>query len=203
MDFRFVALLLVAVNGTVFLFQGLLPLEGLVLNSSFVLERPWTLLTHMFLHGSPTHLLGNMFALGLFGSILERLVGWKKFLLVFLVGGFVSSIGDVLFYSSTIGASGAVFGILGTVAVLKPKMGVPAFGTILPMAVAAAFWVLFDLTGFIYPDGIAHAAHLFGMAAGVALGLYLREPTQKISKQPLISEEEHKAWEKEWMHQNP
>lgn len=201
-EFRFVALLIVAVNLVIFPLQSFLPMDSLILVSAEVLQRPWIVFTHMFLHGSPTHLLGNMLALGLFGSILERLIGWKKFLIVFFIGGIVSSVGDVLFYSASLGASGALFGVLGAVAVLRPKMGVPAFGTILPMVVAAGFWIIFDLTGFLYPDGIAHAAHLFGIAAGAAMGLFLRRRFQEIKKEtkkPLISEEEHREWEEKWI----
>jgi len=200
-EFRFAALILVGIAVIIYSLQPFLPMQELVLKSSEVVQKPWMIFTHIFLHGSPSHLLGNMFALGLFGSILERLIGWKRFLLVFFIGGLVSSLGDVFFYSSTLGASGAVFGVLGALAVLRPKMSVPAFGTILPMFLAAILWILFDLTGFLYPDGIAHAAHLFGMAAGGLLGLWLRNifPSEKRPAKETISYREHRKWENKWM----
>jgi len=199
MEFKFIALILVAINLVVFPLQPFLPMDQLILVSSDALARPWTVVTHMFLHGSPLHLMGNMFALGLFGSILERLVGWRRFLLVFFLGGFISSLGDIMFYNATLGASGALFGVLGAVAVIKPKMGVPAFGAILPMALAAVFWVLVDLSGMLYPDNVAHAAHLFGMAAGIVMGFIFRPPGKKVRKEKLISDEDHRKWEEEYL----
>lgn len=200
-EFRFLALLLVLACLVIFPLQPFLPTEQLILVSADVLIRPWTIFTHMFLHGSALHLVGNLFALGLFGSILERLVGWRRFLVIFILGGIISSVGDVLFYSATLGISGALFGVMGAVALLRPSLPVPALGGILPMGVAVVFWAILDLTGLFYPDGIAHAAHLFGLAAGAALGLYLRlrYPQEKKKQESPISEEEHEAWEKRWM----
>lgn len=202
MAFRFVALILVAIALIAYPLQGILPMDELILVSAEVWQKPWMVITHMFLHGSPNHLLGNMIALGFFGTVLERIIGWRLFLVVFLVGGIVSSVGDIIFYSATLGASGALFGVLGAVAVMRPRMRVPAFGTILPMFAAAVLWVFFDLTGFLYPDGIAHAAHLFGMAAGGVLGLQLRVwfPEPKREKTELsISEKQHRKWEEKYM----
>ncbi len=202
-SFRFAALLLAAAAALAFVLQPLLPTQELVLVSSQVLERPHTLLTHIFLHGSPRHLIGNLFALALFGSVLERLVGWRRFLLVFILGGLASALGDILFYEATIGASGAVFGILGAVAAMRPRMPVPALGTILPMAAAAALWALLDLTGFLYPDGIAHAAHLSGLAAGLLIGLLWRgsfpEEPGNSGKPVREDEKEIREWEEKWM----
>lgn len=197
-----VSLLIVAAILIVFPLQGLLPMDELILVSSEVVQRPWTLLTHMFLHGSLQHLVGNAFAFGLFGFILERVIGTRNFIWVFLIGGLVSSVGDIMFYSATLGISGALFGLIGALAVLRPRVGVLAFGVPLPMIVAAGLWILIDLSGFPYPDGIAHAAHLFGVGAGIVLGFYFRKyfPLPKEPKEPSpISEQEHRDWEEEYM----
>lgn len=90
------------INGLVFLaqytFDGLSPYGGIavgVMSHKFALHHilsplfePWQLLTHMFMHGSFLHLLGNMFVLWMFGSILENLWGPKRFLVFYLVCGF-------------------------------------------------------------------------------------------------------------------
>lgn len=169
--------------------------------SSQVIERPWTIMTHVFLHGSWLHLFSNLGALLLFGLILEKNVGSRNFLIIFLASIVVSSIADVFFYHATIGASGAVFGIIGALAALRPRLLVWAFGVPMYMVVAAILWAALDLSGFFYPDNIAHAAHLFGMGFGLMAGLWLREPKPKAreQKEEVVSDEELNRWEDEWM----
>ena len=170
--------------------------------SATVLAKPWTLITSIFLHGSFEHLFYNMFALALFGSILEKIIGGKKFLLLFFVSGIISGIGSVFFYTASIGASGAIFGLLGTLGTLRPKMTVYVSYVPMPMAVAVALWAAGDLFGIFAPDEVAHAAHLFGLAFGLFVGLLLREKHSEKRmrrKPPEISEEEMRDWEAEWM----
>jgi membrane associated rhomboid family serine protease len=61
------------------------------------LFQPWQTLTHMFMHGSPTHLLFNMFALWMFGTAVEQIFGWKKFIIFYLLSGFGAAIIQVAF----------------------------------------------------------------------------------------------------------
>ncbi|MBS3138837.1 rhomboid family intramembrane serine protease [Candidatus Woesearchaeota archaeon] len=121
-----IVFVLVGICIAAFIAQTVIPgFTGLfVLVSAQVLERPWTLVTAIFLHGDLGHLLFNMFALTLFGAILESIVGRKKFLLIFFVGGVIASIGSIFLYKAALGASGAIFAILGTLAILRPKMQV-------------------------------------------------------------------------------
>ncbi|MBU4124464.1 MAG: rhomboid family intramembrane serine protease, partial [Nanoarchaeota archaeon] len=135
----------------------------------------WTLITHMFLHGSFEHLFYNMFALGLFGLILEKVIGSKKFIILYFVSGLIAALGSIMFYSASLGASGAIFGILGCLTVLRPRMTVYVSYIPLPMIIAAAVWIGGDLIGMVAPDRVAHAAHLFGMFFGIAVGLYYRK----------------------------
>lgn len=191
-----------AVFGLTFLFPGLK--HQFALKSASLLSEPWTVFTHIFLHGDLKHLFYNMFALGAFGSILEKEIGSKRFLIIFFAGALVSSVADVLFYPSTIGASGAIFALLGCLAILKPKTVVWALGVPMYIAVAIVIWILIDLTGFFYPDNVAHAAHLFGAGFGMLWGLFLRtlreEPKnkQKKQKEPL-TDKEVEEWEEEYM----
>lgn len=197
-EFRFTAFLLAGTMIIVFAFQQQLPLNDLILVSAEAFEKPWMFFTHIFLHGSLTHMLSNIFSLALFGSILERLVGWKKLLWIFFLGGIASSFGDIGFYQSSLGASGAVFAVLGALTVIKPRMGVFAFGIPIPMFLAAILWASLDLAGMFYPDNIAHAAHLFGMLAGGLIGLGLRKPEPKKPKPPDVDKDQHKKWEDFW-----
>ena len=199
---RYYSLVLAAICVAVFVIQSfIIEFTGLfVLVSSDVLARPWILVTSIFLHGSLSHLVFNMFALVLFGLILEKFIGSKKFLAVFFVSGIAASIA-ALAYPSSLGASGAIYGILGTLAAIKPKMIVWTYDVPMPMVVAALFYLVLDLAGLFFPTNIANAAHIAGLAAGVAIGLYLREPgKEKISKaDKMLNEKQLEQWEDEWM----
>lgn len=170
------SIVFVAACTVIFILQLFFPAieDSFVLYSSRVVSEPWMLVTSTFLHGSFGHLFFNMFALGLFGLLLESIVGSKKFVLVYFGTGIVASIGAAIFYPASLGASGAIYGILGTLTVLRPRMAVWVFGIPMPMYVAAIFWAFLDLVGFFAPSGIANAAHLFGLGAGIAAGLILR-----------------------------
>ena len=171
--------------------------------SSEAFVKPWMFVTHIFLHGGITHLIFNLFALLLFGSILEKVIGSKKFLLIFFIAGIVSAFGDVLFYPAAVGASGAIFGVMGCLAVLRPKLIVWAYGIPMYMVVAIFIWAFLDLAGIFYPDNVAHAAHLFGMAFGIASGLWIRseykEPRKQEVKYEILSDEELDEWEEKYM----
>jgi membrane associated rhomboid family serine protease len=205
MKYNWFAIQLVIVCVIVFIFQIIYePLtDQFALVSAVVLANPWTIVTSIFLHGSFEHLFYNMFALGLFGSVLERIIGGKKFLILFFVSGVIAGMGSVLFYTASIGASGAIFGIIGTLGILRPGMRVyMGYGVPMPMAIAVVLWAIGDLVGLFAPSEVANAAHLFGLAFGLILGFYLRKQykeTQIKRKEPKIDEEEFEEWEDEWM----
>lgn len=173
--------------------------------SSEALIKPWMFVTHIFLHGGLMHLGSNLFALLLFGSILEKTIGSRKFLIIFFAAGIASGFGDLFFYHAAVGASGAVFGILGCLAAIRPKLIVWAMGIPMYMFIAIIIWALLDLAGMFYPDSIAHAAHLFGMAFGIAAGLWIRnkykEPRKKQEgiKYEVVSDQELDEWERRYM----
>ena len=173
--FKFVALWLAAACIIMFILQLIIPnfTESLLLNQQSFIQ-PWRFITAIFLHGSVTHLLYNLFALVLFGLILESIVGSNRFLVVFFAGGIIANLVSVNFYSSSLGASGAIFGIIGAVAVLKPLMTVWAFSLPMPMFVAAILWVIGDMLGIFMPSDTANIAHLSGIAVGLILGLAFR-----------------------------
>jgi len=204
MKYNWFAIKLVIICVIVFILQIIYPqiTNQFALVSINVLSNPWTTVTSIFLHGNFQHLFYNMFALGLFGSVLEKIIGGKKFLILFFVSGIISSIGSILFYTASIGASGAIFGVLGTLAVLRPRMTVYVSYVPMPMALAVALWSIGDLVGLFAPTEVAHAAHLFGLAFGLISGFILRKQFKEVQskrKEARIDEEEFGEWEDKWM----
>lgn len=167
------------VCGLVYLIEVLLPqsVPYLALSARWVFSRPWTLVTHIFAHGSMNHLLMNLFGLFLFGFILEKQIGSRKFVVLFFASGLLAGIGQMSAspFGYSLGASGALFGILGMLAVLKPKMLVFVGSIPIPMMLAAVGWLVGEwiMLG-IAGDNIGHAAHLGGLVFGIIFGVYWR-----------------------------
>lgn len=178
-----------------------------VLNSSALSGEVWRFLTSIFLHGSISHLILNMFALVLFGFILESLIGSNRFFAVFLASGIIANIISVFFYPSSLGASGAIYGVLGVLVIIKPKMVVWLYYLPMPLFIAAIIWVLVDLYGIANPSGVANIAHLAGIAVGFAFGIYFRfkhfkKQMKKADYRSLgirIPESEMRNWEDKFM----
>lgn len=195
---------LVLIITAVFVLQNIFPAitDNFSLVSVRALAEPWMFLTGIFLHADLMHLLYNMFALALFGAILESIVGSRSFLAVFFISGAIASAAAFFFYPASLGASGAIFGILGALAILRPRMTV-WFYVPMPMIVAIFVWVAIDLLGFFYPSGVANAAHLAGLAFGMIAGFALRkrfgERLPKKRNNHEISDEKFRRWEDEWV----
>jgi uncharacterized protein len=181
-----------------FIIQSLTPnFTNLFLLNQDSWFQPWRFITSIFLHGSVTHLVSNLFALLFFGLILEKLIGSEKFLGVFFISGIGANLVAINFYSSSLGASGAIMGIIGALAIIRPLMGVWAFGMILPMSVAAILWVVIDAMGIFIPSNVGHIAHLSGILFGTIFGLIFRFNSQKRNKNNSIKIPEHilRRWE--------
>ncbi|MCX6748766.1 MAG: rhomboid family intramembrane serine protease [Candidatus Pacearchaeota archaeon] len=172
---KFYSIYLVIICILAFILQSIFPgiTDALVLNQQSFPEI-WRFVTAIFLHGSLEHLVLNMFALILFGLILEKVIGSGKFLLVFFISGIIANIVAVNFYDSSLGASGAIFGVLGTLTVIKPLMAVFVYGIPMPMFIASIVWAIIDILGVFYPQGVGNFAHLSGLALGLMFGFYLR-----------------------------
>jgi rhomboid protease GluP len=139
----------------------------------------WRLLSALFLHFGPLHLLLNMWALWQMGRITERLFGPVHFLLLYVFSGLCGSIASLLWNPdiNTAGASGALFGVLGGLLafILQPDTKVPP-DTLNGLRISAGIFVLYSLiAGFTYP-GIDNSAHLGGLLAGIAMGRSLARP---------------------------
>jgi hypothetical protein len=135
--------------------------------------------------------------------MLESLIGTKKFLLVFFVSGILANLIAVNFYSSSLGASGAIYGIIGCLAIIRPLMTVWAFSLPMPMFVASIIWIVLSVIGIFNPtDNTGHIAHLSGIVFGAILGfifrLKIKQPITR--KQKIhISEEYMQNWENYYM----
>jgi membrane associated rhomboid family serine protease len=132
----------------------------------------WRLFTSAFMHYGPFHLLLNMYALYWAGTILERAIGHWRFLLLYVVSGLAGSAGvlvkDSLFnsLSVTVGASGAIFGILGALFVLETRGHLSTGGQIAGLIVINLVFTLV-FAGFISVGG-----HIGGLLGG-ALAMWL------------------------------
>jgi membrane associated rhomboid family serine protease len=178
--------------------------ESLLLNKSALSGEIWRFLSAIFLHSSLEHLIFNLAALLLFGFTAEKLVGSKRFLLVFLGTGIIANIISVNFYSSSLGASGGIMGIIGLVAAIRPGMMVWAFGLILPMWIAAIVWILGDTLGLFMPSNIGNIAHLSGIFVGLLIGIIIRIKNKKEKEVPNkvkieIPDYYVKNWEEKYM----
>lgn len=198
---KYSALLLCAIITAAFALQQFMPTDDFILVADRVAVQPWTLVTSVFLHGSASHVLGNLSSLALFGLLLESVVGHKRILLVFFATGMVASIASAMLYPAALGASGAIFGVIGALAALRPRMAVPAMGALMPMIAAAALWLLLDIAGVFYPSNVANAAHISGLAAGIAIGMAWRNeyPEERRKPAKVVGDRALDEWEERWM----
>ena len=138
-----------------------------------------TLITSMFMHGGLMHIAGNMWFLWIFGDNIEDDMGKLRYVVFYFVCGIVASLAhvftDVNSQIPSLGASGAISGVMGaylvlhayrrvTVLMLRVIMDVPAW-------VAVGLWFAFQVvSGYVNQgDGVAYAAHIGGFVAGAAL----------------------------------
>ncbi|MGB7533679.1 MAG: rhomboid family intramembrane serine protease [Halobacteriota archaeon] len=176
-NYSFLILLLISLS---FVLQLLIPrpyyTDLLILNPTLVMERPWTLVTHLFLHGSFEHFFINMLVFFFFAPVLERKIGSSKFLLIFFLAGLFAGIGwSLTSVSPAVGASGALMGIFATLAVLMPRMRVYLFFIVpLEIWVVVILFALYDFFMIGSGDMIAHTAHLSGLFFGLLAGMWLK-----------------------------
>jgi len=148
-------------------------------------ERYSVFLTSIFLHGNATHLVLNMIALLIFGRIVEIELGWKKFLLIFLVSAIVGQLGILAstfleFLPAdipTIGISAAVFGLMGTAMLIKPfEFIMYPYLIPIPLIFIAVFYTLYNIAAFIIvfttdaTSNVSYVSHIAGIAAGMFFG---------------------------------
>ena len=149
-----------------------------------------TLFTSMFMHGGWTHLGGNMLFLFIFGDNVEKLIGSLRYVVFYLVCGLVASYAQVLSNPDSVipslGASGAISGVLAAYIVYFPRNRVRVlvglrYATDVPAYVMIGLWILLQFVNGIgsiaitdQTGGVAYWAHIGGFIAGVVIALLLR-----------------------------
>jgi len=145
--------------------------DAMTLVPGLMLQRPWTLVTYMFLHGGLGHIFFNMLALFFFGPRLEARLGSRQFLILYFLSGITGALLSLLFapYAAVVGASGAVFGVMLGFAHYWPRDQILIWG-IIPVE---ARWMVAGMTALALfggftggGGGIAHFAHLGGFLGG-------------------------------------
>ncbi|HJU91674.1 MAG TPA: rhomboid family intramembrane serine protease, partial [Pyrinomonadaceae bacterium] len=151
----------------------------------------FTLFTSMFMHGGIAHIAGNMLFLWIFGDNIEDRLGHVKYLIFYLLCGLIASLAHVFATAAlagqaenmlvpSLGASGAISGVLGGYILLHPTRRVTVilfrFLTQVPAYVAIGIWFLFQLISGLgmlgegsQTGGVAYAAHIGGFIAGLVL----------------------------------
>jgi membrane associated rhomboid family serine protease len=162
---------LIFANAGMFFASSVMPqiVLWLALVPAWVLVRPWSPFTYMFLHADLWHLLFNMLGLFFFGPRLEARLGGRRFLGLYFVSGLVGALLSVVTpYARIIGASGAVFGVFFAFAYFWPRERVWIWG-IFPVearVLVVAFTAFTLWAGFQGGSGVAHFAHLGGFLGG-------------------------------------
>jgi rhomboid protease GluP len=136
----------------------------------------WRLVTSMFLHGGLLHIAFNMFALWQVGRLVERMFGSARFLGLYMIAGVCGSLASVLWnpHVNSVGASGAIFGIIGGLLafIRRPDSGVPPT-IVKDLRGSLSGFLLFNIAaGLVYPH-TDNAAHIGGLAGGYVAGLLL------------------------------
>lgn len=181
---------LLIINGAVFflqlIFQNLRTAEGIPLESIILrwfalmpLDRGfeiWQLITYQFMHGGFFHILLNMFILWMFGMEIENLWGSKKFLIFYLTAGIIGGLFQILLspiitggpFGPTIGASGAIMGVMVAFGMMFPNRLIYVY-FLIPVKVKyfIGFLILLELFAVGDSDSIAHFAHLGGALTGL------------------------------------
>jgi membrane associated rhomboid family serine protease len=190
-NFPYITISLIVANVAIFIYQltaGRPFTEAFALKPYYVFNEPntfnyFTFVSSMFLHGSIGHLLGNMLFLWIFGDNIEDTLGKFKYLIFYLLCGVAAGLIHAFFHMDsripTLGASGAISGILGAYIVLFPRTRIlaliPIFYFIRLMYVPAKFflgvWFIFQFLYLASPrsHGVAFLAHIGGFIVGFFL----------------------------------
>jgi membrane associated rhomboid family serine protease len=213
-SFPVVTIVLILLNGLVWLYElsigqgidrfileyGLTPLRVVTFyqyEGGFVGNALLPTITSLFLHGGWLHVIGNMWFLWIFGDNVEDRLGHVKFLFFYLLCGMASGIVQTFFHPlsriPTIGASGAVSGVLGAYLIAFPTASVSTLVLIfivrIPAFIFLIFWFIFQFLsgtaelGSAYQDtgGVAYWAHISGFIFGIVLmWLFPKNPKRSV-----------------------
>ena len=150
------------------------------LGNRALVEGQWyTVFTHMFLHGSWAHLLGNLYFLFIFGDNVEEVYGRPRFILLFVLAGLTGGLAEVLLTSATaspvVGASGGIAGVMAAYLWCFPRnklfQMILFIQVKLPAWFYIAFWIGFQVVMAFFSKGghVAWYSHIFGFAVGLVM----------------------------------
>ncbi len=196
-----VNLILVLINVVCFILFSVLIyanasfLDYIALKPSNILQGKylWTFVTSMFMHGGFFHLFVNMFSMLFVGNLVERILGSRRFLYFYLISGLFAGalfvLSGLIFSADlqtyAVGASGALFGLIGLLMLVTPNL--PVYIMFIPIPIKlkfaapimlAALWLI-SLLGNV---PIGNVAHLGGLLIGLAYGFYLRKKYKNKTK---------------------
>jgi len=195
-----VTMILILINIIAFIFFTILlrlniPLDYVAIKPSNILQGKylWTFVTSMFMHGSFFHIFANMFSLFFIGSLIEKILGAKRYLYFYMLSGLLAGVFFVFsslifpadFNTFAVGASGALFGVVGLLVLLTPNL--PVFIMFIPIpikmkyagpGILVALWLI-SIAGNV---PIGNTAHFGGLIVGVAYGLYLKNKYKRKTK---------------------
>jgi len=144
--------------------------------SNILQGRCWTLITALFIHGGLVHLFGNIIFLYVFGNTLEDVIGAKKMLAAFFIGGISAFLISTMFYPpdiSMVGASASIF-TLAAVTMLDKPLKISLLFLFLPVGLVAILYFIFNLFEIYYgiSGNIAYISHVIGFMIGIPIGIY-------------------------------
>jgi membrane associated rhomboid family serine protease len=196
----YITVTIIILNGLAWLFELALPADArtVFLQVYGVVPADFhatTLITSMFLHGGWMHVLGNMWYLWIFGDNVEDRLGHGRFIVFYLLCGVIAALGQIAIDPAstlpTIGASGAIAGVMGAYFVIYPRSRVLTLIPLiifweiieLPAIVLLGFWFVMQLfsagtiaiTASTGGGGVAFAAHVAGFVVGMIGGLLFRK----------------------------
>jgi membrane associated rhomboid family serine protease len=158
--------------------------DTMLATGAYMPER-FTLVTYMFIHGSWTHLLGNMLFLWVFGDNIEDAMGHLRFIMFYLMCGIFAGLFHTWMNPESeiplVGASGAVAGVIAAYLILHPKVKVWVLALWrIPIRITAAWaigiWIAWQFASLLFEgeENVAWWAHIGGLAAGATLILFMR-----------------------------
>ena len=150
--------------------------------------RLWTLVTALFVHGSPIHLLGNMIFLFVFGNTLEKTIGSHAHMVVFFTGGLTAFLLSIPFFPADTGmieASAAIFTLAAAVMLTRPLKFSWLF--LAPQGLIAIVYFMYNafavanpgLLGQSYDPSVAYVAHIIGFVTGIPFGIAFAKQWKK------------------------
>lgn len=190
--------ILILINIAAFIFFLVLINSGAV-SMDFIAIKPsnilygdylWTFITSMFMHAGLFHLFANMLSLLFIGSLVERILGQRRYFYFYMISGLLAGLFFVFsslifsgdFDTFAVGASGALFGLVGLLVLLTPNL--PVYVMFIPIPIkmkyaAPGILILLWLISIAGNVPIGNTAHLGGLLAGLAYGIYLKNKYKK------------------------